>query len=57
MIGNMEVYVDSPERQNYQLEDFASYIEKKMPEFCSIEREAYQRKQARKPPSFLAKKE
>jgi hypothetical protein len=57
MIGNMEVYVDSPERQNYQLEDFASYIEKEIPDYCSIEREAYQRKQAGKPPSFLAKKE
>ena len=34
MIGNIEVFIDPPSRKNYELEDYAKFIEKELKEYC-----------------------
>ena len=57
MVGNLEIYVDSACRRNYEMEDLAEYIEREKKEFCQVEIHEYKRKQLRKPLSFIAKQQ
>jgi len=57
MVGNLEIYVDSACRRNYEMEDLAEYIEREKKESCSLDRGEYERKQQQKPLSFIAKQE
>lgn len=56
--NGFKVYVDEENRQNFKLEDYSKFVEEELPEYCSIQRENYNREMRQRPEvSFIAKNE